>query len=98
MVSYLRGNENAKGSNILTLYKLVDNKVEAIEFIAKEKSRVIGKQFKDLKLKDNLLIAAIIRRNGVIVPTGSDMLLPRDHVVIVTLADRALDDLNDILQ
>lgn len=37
IVSYIRAISNKKGSNVLTLYKLVNNQVEALEFHARKK-------------------------------------------------------------
>ena len=41
VISYVRSTSNIHGSNIVKLYKLVNNRVEAIEFIAKEKNLII---------------------------------------------------------
>ena len=40
IVSYIRAISNKKGSNVLTLYKLVNNQVEALEFHARKKERI----------------------------------------------------------
>ena len=37
IISYIRALSNKRGSNVLTLYKLVNNQVEALEFDAKKK-------------------------------------------------------------
>lgn len=41
IVSYIRAISNKKGSNVLTLYKLVNNQVEALEFHARKKRKNI---------------------------------------------------------
>ena len=97
IVSYIRARGNSRGSNIVTLYKLVNNKVEALEFIAKQKSKVLNKSLKDLKLKPKLLIAGIIHDGEFIVPSGSDTIQMDDKVIVVT-AGQYLDDLDDILE
>lgn len=97
IISYVRAYENAYGSNIQTLYKIVNNKVEAIEFIASEKTKTRNIPLKDLKMKKNILIAAIIRDNEVIIPSGLDMIRPNDRVVVVASSDKMFDDLDDIL-
>ena len=96
VVSYIRALNNSRGNNVITLYKLVNNKVEALEFIAKENSKVLNKKLRDLKLKDNVLIGGIIRGNEVIIPTGEDMIMLNDSVIVVTTSSY-LDDLSDIL-
>ena len=97
LVSYIRAKNNSRGSNVLTLYKLVNNKVEALEFQAKENKKLLNICLKDLKLKSNILIAGIIRDGKVIIPSGDDMILLNDHVIIVT-TNQLFDDLNEILE
>lgn len=96
IVSYIRARNNSRGNNIVTLYKLVNNKVEALEFIAKPKSKVLNKQLKDIKLKDKVLIAGIIRNGESIIPNGADVIQADDNVIVVTNG-QYLDDLDDIL-
>ena len=96
IVSYIRARGNSRGSNIVTLYKLVNNKVEDLEFVAKSKSKVINKCLKDLKLKEKVLIAGIIHDGEFIVPSGMDTIAEEDKVIVVT-AGQYLDDLDDIL-
>lgn len=97
IISYLRALNNSRGSNIVTLHKLINNKVEALEFIAKEDKNIIGIQLKDLKLKENTMIAAIIKDGQVIYPSGTDIIEVNDSVLIVT-TNQFLDDLTDILE
>ena len=97
LISYIRAKNNTRGSNVLTLYKLVNNKVEAVEFQAKENGKLLNICLKDLKLKSNILIAGIIREGKVIIPNGDDMILLNDHVIVVT-TNQFLDDLNEILE
>lgn len=97
IISYLRGKNNARGSNVVTLHKLVNNKVEALEFVAKDDKRLVNICLKDLRLKSNILIAGIIREGKAIIPNGDDMILVNDNVIVVT-TNQFLDDLNDILE
>lgn len=96
IVSYIRAKSNSRGSNIRTLYKIVNNEVEALEFVAKKTSKVVNKPLKDLILKKNVLIAAIIREDEVIIPKGNDAIQENDSVIVIT-KDHLLDELNDIL-
>jgi len=96
IISYIRALQNSGGSNIQTLYKLVGNEVEALEFYARESSRTIGKALKDLKLKKNLLVCCIIRAHRIIIPGGNDTIKAGDNVIIVTTNEK-LNDLDDIL-
>lgn len=97
VISFIRGIANKRGSNVVTLHKLIDNKVEAVEFIAKENKRLLDIPLKDLKIKKNFLLAAIIRDNNVIIPSGNDSIALNDKVIVVTTT-QFIKDLNEILE
>ena len=67
-----------------TLYKLVDGKIEAIEFAAGRDIKFLNKSISTLKIKKDILIAAIQRKNKTIFPTGSDVIKENDRVIIVS--------------
>ena len=94
---YVRAVQNSLGSNVETLYRLHEDRVEALEFRAKSGSRVLNKPLAELSLKDDLQIICIARKGRIILPVGSDMILPDDSVVIIT-KHKGLSDLNDILR
>jgi trk system potassium uptake protein TrkA len=96
IVRYARALENTKGSNVETLYKLMDGDAEALEFNVIEGSKAIGIPFKDIKLKPNVLIAGITRGRKTIIPSGNNMILAGDKVVIISCNQR-LQDIDDIL-
>lgn len=95
-VRYARALENSKGSSVETLYKLMDGKAEALEFNIKSGSRTANIALKDIHLKSNVIIAGITRGRKIIIPSGNDMILEGDKVVIVS-ADQRLHDIDDIL-
>ena len=97
IISYIRSIANTRGSNVLTLCRLVNNQVEALEFLAKKQERIYDKPLRELKLKDNCLIACIIRENEVIIPNGNDCIKLGDNVIVVT-RHKNFDDLTDILE
>lgn len=97
IISYVRAIANKRGSNVLTLYRLVNDRVEALEFLAKKNERFYNKPLKELKIKDNCLIACIIRENEVIIPDGSSTIMLGDNVIVVT-THKNFDDLNDIIE
>lgn len=97
IVSYVRAMQNSFGSNIETLYRLVDNQIEALEFIAREDGPYIGVPLKKLKLKKNLLIASIVRKRSSIIPGGNDRIEIGDSVIVVCRNQR-LKDLKEIMQ
>lgn len=95
IVRYVRAMENGMGSNVETLYRIVRNKVEAMEFLIKEDSPIDIPLF-DLPIKDDVLIAAVIRRGEIIYPNGRTQFKVGDRVVVVTTL-KGLDDINKIL-
>jgi len=95
LVRYARALENSQGSSVETLYRLMDDKVEALEFIAKDGLDFLNVPFKDLSLKPNILIAGIIRDRKTIIPSGEDMLLVGDKVVVFA-ANQRINNLSDI--
>ena len=96
LVQYARALENSVGSSVETLYKLMDGKVEALEFKVKSDFPKLKIAFKDLKTKPNTLIAGIARDRKVIIPSGEDMLLADDKVVVLA-ANQRINKLSDIL-
>ena len=98
LVRYARAVKNSLGSNVETLYKLVDGKAEALEFNARDDARLVNIPLKDLRLKPNILIGGIIRgRRETIIPGGFDVIMPGDKVVVLA-TDQRLHDLADILK
>ena len=71
--------------------------MEAVEFKVREKSGVVGVPLKNLKTKENILVATIIRDGKIIIPGGNDTIEIGDNVIIVT-AGRHLNDLREIQQ
>ena len=97
IISYIRALANTVGSNVLTLYRLVNNQVEALEFSAKKQERIYDKPLKELRIKKNCLIACIIRKNEVIIPNGDSEIRLGDNVVVVT-THKNFDDLTDAFE
>ena len=99
ILSYVRSLENASSeSRIESLYHLIGNQVEAIEFNIKEQiPHLTGIPLKDITLKKNILICAIIRKRQVIIPNGNDTMELDDSVIIVT-KDQRFSELRDIIE
>ncbi len=96
VISYIRAMANKRGSNVLTMYRIVNDRVEAVEFLAKRKQdRIYGKPLKNLKIKKNCLVACIIRNDEVIIPDGNSTIEIGDNVMVVT-THKNFDDLSDI--
>ncbi len=97
LARYARALKNTVGSNIETLYKLMDGGIEAIEFNVSPDFKGANIPLKELSLKPHILIAGIIRNRKAVIPTGNDIILPGDRVVVIASGNQLLD-LADILQ
>ena len=95
ILKYVRALQNSFGSNVETLYRMLDNRIEALEFSIKQESKVTGTPLMDLKLKKNLLVCAIVRNGKIITPSGKDTMEVGDNVIIVT-TNKGLTDIKDI--
>ncbi len=93
---YVRAMKNSMGSSMETLYNIIQGEVEATEYTVKAGSPVTNIPLMKLNKKKDVLIAAIIRQDKVIIPRGSDKILAGDRVVVVSRA-KMLDDIADIL-
>ncbi|MEJ8735051.1 Trk system potassium transporter TrkA [Mediterraneibacter sp. ICN-202921] len=97
ILSYVRARRNSQGSvNVETLYQLVDDKIEALEFIVKSETEYTGVPLKELPLKSNNLIACIARKRKIIIPNGEDCIQVGDSVIVVTM-EKQIQDIRDIL-
>ena len=96
ILQYVRALQNSFGSNVETLYRILDDRMEALEFSIKQESKVTGTPLMNLKLKKNLLVCAIVRNGKIITPSGKDTIENGDTVIIVT-TNKGLTDIKDIL-
>lgn len=96
IVRYARALQNSIGSKVETLYKLMDDGAEALEFEVKPDCKIINIPFKNLPTRPNILVAGIVRGRKTVIPTGEDMILPEDRVVVLS-ANGRLNDLSDIV-
>ena len=98
ILQYVRAMQNSIGSNVETLYRLVDGNAEALEFVIKEKSEVTDIPLLELHLKPHILVCAINRKGKIIIPKGQDCIQEGDSVVIITTDCGAYKDIRDIVK
>ncbi len=98
ILQYVRAMQNSIGSNVETLYRLVDGNAEALEFVIKGKSEVTDIPLQELQLKPHILVCAINRKGKIIIPKGQDCIQEGDSVVIITTDCGAYKDIRDIMK
>ena len=96
IIRYVRAMGDTTGGSVVTLYRIVDGKAEALEFSIKNDAPYNNISLHKLRLKPNILIASIIRARKVIIPSGNDEICRGDTVIIVTTTDHAIAELRDI--
>ena len=78
VVRFVRSMEASEGSDLEALYNVANGKAEVDEFIVKKDPRLINIPIMKMKMRNNLLVAAIIRGNQLISPRGTDVFMPDD--------------------
>ena len=98
LARYVRAMDNSVGSSMETLYRLADGKAEALEFIVGNDAKCIGVPLKTMKLKENVLLCALVRGSRTLIPDGESVLEPGDHAVVVSKAGmlKQLDDMIEV--
>jgi len=94
---FVRSMHNEEDSDVIALYQMKKGKVESLEFSVGNDAKIIGKQLKDLNLKENTLLACIAREREIIRPGGRDMIMAGDSVVVVT-TQKGLKSIDEILK
>ena len=98
ILRYVRSMANAYGAKIESIHRLLDDKVEALEFIIKDNIEGLTEiPLKELKLAQGVLVACIVRKDDVIIPSGGDVIRRGDTVIVITMADQ-IKDIGEILK
>ncbi len=97
IVRYVRALQNQEGSAI-AIHRLGGGRIEAYEFLVDEDTKHCGENFRNIKMKDNVLIAATMGRGKVEVSSGSSKFQKGDTVIIVTDSQTPIYQLNDIFE
>lgn len=97
IIKFVRAMHNSMGSNIETLYRLNDNRVEALEFFIREDCDLVGIPLQELRLKQNILVCSINHKGNILTPGGQSVISVGDTVVVVT-TENGLHDIKDIVE
>jgi len=94
---YVRSMQNSIGSEVESLYRIMDGRVEALELSVGEDFAWTGIELRNLKLIDNTLICRINRHGRIIRPAGKDTLEKGDSVVLVT-SNKNINGIKEIIK
>lgn len=94
---HARALQSSDGGEMETLYTIMEDKAEALEFVVYPSLSQIGIPLKDLSLKPNVLIAGIIRGRKTIMPTGDDCIEAGDHLIVLA-KEQKVTSLKDIFR
>lgn len=98
IIKYVRDMKNSYGSNIETLHKMYDGRVEVLEFFIKDEDcPLAGVPLMDLKLKNNVIIVSITHMGRVEIANGHSVVRKGDTVVIATTMSR-VNDIKDLVR
>ena len=96
ILRFVRAMKNSIGCNVETMYRILDEKAEALEFVVKSNSSLLGIPLEELQIDENTLVACIIRNRKMILPRGKDVMQVGDSVVVVT-AMLGIKDISEVI-
>lgn len=98
ILRYVRAMSSAHGSKIQSLHKLMDSRLEALEFIVeKDIEGITNIPLKDLGVREGVLVACIIHNDRIIIPSGASLIQKGDTVIIVS-STQQINGLEEILK
>ena len=95
IVRYVRAMENQVGAAV-SVHAIADGQAEAVEFLVDDATHNCGVPLKEMKLKKNVLMAAITHHGKTQIPAGDSFFQKGDSVVVVTSGRGILRSINDI--
>ncbi len=74
-------------ASLQSLTILKDGQAEVLELVAQEESRIVEKPLAELNLPRGILLACIVSKGEVKIPSGADQVQPGDTVVVMAMRD-----------
>ena len=98
ILRYVRSLAVTKDIEIESLHKLMEDSFEALECVIKEPVEgITGIPLKNLKLRRDVLIASIVHKDKIVIPSGNDKMESGDTVILLTTGVE-INDIKDILK
>ena len=95
IVRYVRAMQNQAGAAV-SVHRIAHGQVEAVEFLVDDTTLHCDTPLKNIRLKDNVLLASITHGSRTEIPGGDSSFTRGDTIVVVTSGQGTLRQLNDI--
>lgn len=74
--------QHIRRGKVLSAISIKDHQAEVMEAVAMETSDIVGKPLKRVSLPPEVLVACIIHKDEIIIPTGESVIKPDDRIII----------------
>lgn len=88
--------QHIRRGKVLSAISIKGEQAEIMEAVAMETSDIVEKPLKNIKFPKGSLIAGIIRKNSVIIPSGESLIQPNDRIIIFAIRN-AISKIEKIL-
>lgn len=88
--------QHIRRGKVLSAISLKGEQAEALEVVALETSDIVAKPLKRVAFPKGAIVAGIIRKDRIIIPTGESIIEPGDRIIIFAQR-RAVDGIEKIL-
>ncbi len=97
IVHYVRAMGNTtEGGSMLSLHRMIEDKLEALEFAIGRSTRYIGVPLKDIPLRKGVLVSCIMHKGKTLIPNGDSCFYQDDIILVVTTSERPIQQLDEI--
>jgi trk system potassium uptake protein TrkA len=79
--------QHVRRGQILSIAKLGDSEVEAIELIAESGSEIVKKPLRKIRFPKKSILGAVVRNGTMLLPKGIDIIHPGESVIVFTMPD-----------
>ncbi len=97
IVRYLRALENSKGAAI-SIHRIADGLVEAVEFVVDDTTKHKKEPLKNVKTKENVLIATIRKGREFMIASGDAYFEEGDTMIVICKRNSGINRINDIFE
>lgn len=96
ILRFVRSQAASADSEIEALYRIMDGRLEALEFNVKENiDGITGVPLRQLKKRRDCLLCCIMRDGGIIFPTGDDAIEKDDRVIVISRSGQ-MNNIKDV--